>query len=299
MESQILNVERQNKGLERPRIPTYLDFRKFMLDLYAFEKEQNPAFSFTTWAARGEFKSRSFLRLVMLGKRNLSPESIPQVLKALALNKKEGQYFTLLVNYNQASQFQSRDYYFQELMKVRGTQEATTLIRDSYRFLASQLPSRVQVLINHHDIDRTVAGLAGVLNVTPAQIEEALGHLEKMGLAVPDESGQWKGDEQKWQVPDDLGNLALQSFHKKSLEEAVRSLELPANKRHFSSLMLTLTETEYRDLQKQMTATLTAWLEGHSGPQGTGKKLYQINLNMIPVSQELIRHDHCVNESNK
>jgi hypothetical protein len=63
--------------------------------------------------------------------------------------------------------------------------------------------------------------------------------------------------------------------------------------------MLTLTETEYRDLQKQMTATLTAWLEGHSGPQGTGKKLYQINLNMIPVSQELIRHDHCVNESNK
>lgn len=59
----------EDHNFVKPNISDYLDYRKFMLDSYNFKKKSTKKFSYSRWAEKAGFKSRSFLRLVMLGDR--------------------------------------------------------------------------------------------------------------------------------------------------------------------------------------------------------------------------------------
>ena len=81
----------------RPLIYAYLDYRNFLKDLFAFKKQESASFSFRNFSRLAGLKSSNFLKLVMDGKRNLSPQSIHQVAKAFKLSKGEADFFETLV----------------------------------------------------------------------------------------------------------------------------------------------------------------------------------------------------------
>lgn len=276
---------------DAPKVTDYLDYRSFMNDYYGYQKAHHPKFSHATWSQQAGFKSRSFLRLVMLGKRALSPDSIPLTAKALSLGKQETDYFTNLVNYNQSTQFQSREYFLKKLMKVR-TNKSVTSIHDSYLFLANHYVPRLQTLLAMPGLNKTEENLMALLKMTSVQFRTAIDALSDLGLAKFDESTKtWSSKVSTFSVPDDLGNVALQSFHKKSLEEAISAIDLPKQTRHFSSLILNLTTDQYQDLIKEVDAFTDNLLLKYKAKNPEQHRVYQINFNFIPVSEVLIQDE--------
>lgn len=282
-------IETNCQQINKPKLTDYLDYRQFMSDFYAYKKATSSQFSHATWSDRAGFKSRSFLRLVMLAKRSLTPESIPPTAKALELNKQETEFFINLVNYNQSTNFKSREFFLSRLMKTNIAKKVTT-VRDSYRYLTNHIAPRVQTLLTIEGVQKTAPQMAKALQVTEQQVQQALESLESLGFAQFDQVTQeWKTSVDTFQIHDDLGNVALQSFHQKCLKEASEAISLPKETRNFSSLLLVLNEDEYKEILKEYDQFTDALLLKYQKKDSAQRKIYQINTNLIPVSETLVR----------
>lgn len=86
----------------RPRLLDARDFRVFLRDTYAYEKSRDPAYSYGAFARRAGFANRGHFKLVVDGKRGLTPAMVRKYVRGLGLGPKEAEYFRLLVAFNQA-----------------------------------------------------------------------------------------------------------------------------------------------------------------------------------------------------
>ncbi len=274
-----------------PKIFKYLDFRVFMRDFYEDRKARDPNFSFAVWNSRADFKSRSYLRLVMVGKRDLSPDSMLKVAQALELNKKESEFFDLLVRFNQAKNLETREYYLKQVLKIshRG---ATENIRDNYLFLSSYKAPRILSYLVMEDVNRSPEKMCQVFSLASEDLNEILESLKNLGLIswVP-ESSEWRANVRQVEAPSQLGNLAIQSFHKKMLKESESAIQLDPTLRQLLSITLTLSEDQYADCIQEIHSFADFLLQRFQTQTGNNKKIHHLNLQLIPVSEVLIRRD--------
>ncbi|MGZ3773258.1 MAG: TIGR02147 family protein [Pseudobdellovibrionaceae bacterium] len=288
MNSQPIKISNQ-----KPRIQQYLDLRKFLLDFYQWRKTTEAGFSYSQWAGELGFKSRSFLRLVVTGKRSVTEKSIPLFVRGLGFNRVEADYFERLVRFSQAETLEHQEYRLQDLLQGRGATFERMLVKDHYHLVSSPLGPRLQVLLTLTDIKKTAEILAWLLGSTVETVTPLLQALERLGLAYPDANSEgvvsWAASANGIEVPDQLGNLGLQSFHRRSLEEAVDALDLPVDTRAYQSAIFPLSEEEYRQFRAESKNFLEAMLGRFSANRGHGRRIYQINLNAIPVSQPILR----------
>ncbi len=282
----------KNKNILKPNISDYLDYRKFMVDYYNYKKKTTPDFSHTVWTNLAGFKSRSFLRLVMLGKRSISADSILLVARSLELNKQDTDFFYNLVSFNQSDNFKNREFYLNKLMKTNVAKKLNT-IKDSYRYLNNHITPRVQIALMIPFLDKTPEKIAQLLNANIAQVNQSLTSLKSLGLADYDtKSEQWSTISEKlFSLPDDFGNVAIQSFHQKSLNEAITAITQINQSRNFSSLLLVLNDDEYQSLLKDYKDFEKTIIAKYGITDGLNKRIYQINKNFIPVSDTLIEDD--------
>ncbi|HND31034.1 MAG TPA: TIGR02147 family protein, partial [Myxococcota bacterium] len=88
--------------MDGAEIYRYLDYRKFLADWFREKKEANPLFSHRAFARKAGQASPSLLLHVIEGKRNLTPITLEAFVKALGLKSEEVEFFTTLVNLDQA-----------------------------------------------------------------------------------------------------------------------------------------------------------------------------------------------------
>ena len=271
---------------EKLCIYNYLDYRLYLQDYYQLQKKSNPNFSYAVWAQNTAIKSRSFLRLLVMGKRTLTEKMLPAILQSLKLNADEKHFFVLLVRFNQADSIEAREEVFSAIKSCKKHQ--LSKIHDTYHYLSSHWCPRVHVLLTLEDIDRTCEALAKMTRLSVAEMEKILKTLEQLGIAEQNEDGQWQAQETVFQIPDDLNNLAIQSFHKNSLQMAQAAIESNPNERQYLGIFMPLTAQEYQELNEELDRVTTQLLARYSSSQGKNKKLYQLNTSLIPASTQLI-----------
>jgi uncharacterized protein (TIGR02147 family) len=98
----------------------YDDYRLFLKDYFRVKLQENSHFSQRYFAGKAGFNSHNFCSLVISGKRNLSTDSMRKIAKALELKAAASNYFENLVSLNQATSPSDKEYYFQQIKKVRG-----------------------------------------------------------------------------------------------------------------------------------------------------------------------------------
>ena len=111
-----------------PNIFKYMNFRDFLLAFYNEKKASNPAFSYQIFANKAGFKSKSFIKLVIDGKKNLSPESTAKINKVLKLKDKSFSYFEDLIAFNQAESLEMRNYFFERLISYNKRNPARMIL---------------------------------------------------------------------------------------------------------------------------------------------------------------------------
>jgi uncharacterized protein (TIGR02147 family) len=80
----------------------YKDFKSFLKDYYRERRAKDRKFSIRFFARRAGLKSQNYLKVVMDGRRSLTPRNLPKFIKGLGLVGLQAEYFEALVNLNQA-----------------------------------------------------------------------------------------------------------------------------------------------------------------------------------------------------
>jgi uncharacterized protein (TIGR02147 family) len=290
-----MSNEALNTLVKAPAIWDFVEPIEFLKAHYQYRKVRETGFSFAVWAQEMGIKSRSFLRLVMIGKRGLSEELESLFIENLKLNKSETTYFEHLARLQRASQLSAREYHSREIAKLRKKFQLKNHTldevnpRDLFDFLSSYRIPRLQVLLTLDGIKKTPANLASLLQVKENEVLQNLRTLQSLNFAREEENGEWIALKAELGTPDALGNIALQSFHRKSLEEAIQSLTLPKQTRRYQSLVMTLTEEQMEGLHQELRNTIENYLQGVETPIEIPQKVYQVNLNIIPVTGTIDR----------
>lgn len=281
----------------KPTVGDFVDAVSFLQAYYDYRKKLKDGFSYGLWAQELGLKSRSFLRLVLVRQRNLTTDVTDLISKSLRLSAAESKYFTALSALSRAKTLNEKESYSAELSKLHkkfalrnhGILEISK--QDIFEFLSSYKMPRLQVLLTLNDIEKSPQNFAKLLGTSEAEIIQHLEQLKILGFAEELEPNQWVARESQISTPDVLGNIALQSFHRKSLEEAARAIDLPKQTRKFQSMVIPLTEDQFEILHAKMRLFLEETLEKMESQDGLNKRIYQINLNIIPVSAPILREN--------
>ncbi len=275
----------------------FTDAVAFLKAYYEQRKRHSIHFSYAVWAEELGIKSRSFLRLVLVGKRSLTEDVADLIVKAMKLNQSETKYFTQLVALSRATTLGQKETHSREIAKMhekfalKNHENLEISKKDLFDFLSSYRMPRLQVLLTLKDIEKNETKLAQLLGIKETEVAAQLLILQKIGLAAKDADGQWQAKEGQVATPDVLGNVALQSFHRKSLEEAVEAIDLPKDTRRFQSLVMPLTPEQFQEVHQNLRSTLEKTLQSFESQEGHGKKIYQVNLNIIPVTGPILRDE--------
>jgi uncharacterized protein (TIGR02147 family) len=264
---------------------TYLNYREYLRDYCAAEKERNPAFSYQYLANKAGFKSKSFVYHVIEGKKNLSKESIYKVGKALKLDEKSFGYFEDLVAFTQASTLDQKNYYFANLAKYSRRNPVKMLQAAQYEFYSQWYHNTIRELVTIVDFEDDFARLASMVrpSITPRQARQSVRLLQRLGL-IKKERGRYIQTDPSITTGDEVRDVAIQNFHTKNLVMSAAMVTLcPPQERDISSMVVGLSNEGFKTAKRalQLFRKQIATIAENDTP---AQKVYHINFQIIPTS---------------
>lgn len=280
------NIE--SESMRRPNVFDFTDYRAYLKAYYEWHKGKNPLFSHAYFAKKAGLKSRSFLRLVLSGKRNLSPEGISKFIVGLEIESSEAKGFRLLVECNQGLNSQQKKAAWDEFQKLLPRSKKYMRVHDEYRFLARLAYPIMMVILRQEQVAHDLNGLSHMTGLSVAEVEEGLDTLQRLNMIKRHGKLVSVGDT-IFRTSNDIPNVAIQSFHKGMLEKAKAAVDLDVKEREFQSVIIPLNQEEFLFLKKRVRELAEEFDTTFGTRRDSTERVYALNMNLIPVSSEFIR----------
>lgn len=271
----------------KPQVFDYLDAYQYLQDYYTFRKKIDAGFSYEAWASELNFNSRSFLRMMIQGKKKLTEKIVSALAQNSFATKDEQDYFFCLVKYTQAPALKERQIFGQKLVQILKHQSSAQVVSESEDFISNPLMPRLLSLFSYDDIAKNSASFSGVLGVSEEQVVRALEVLHNLSLIEQPQKDVWVSKVIAFRVPDNKGSLNLRKFHEKSLEEALKAFDMPKEVRRYKSLLLPMTTEDYQTFNQMLDDFAKEQMARHNPKTYSGRRLFQLNFNIYPVSEHL------------
>ena len=286
--------------MEYPELSQFVDYRKYLSAFYDWKVQESKGrlrpFSYSDFSAAADIKSPNYLKLIIEGKRNLSRDMMSRFSRAIKHSRSQTKEFELLVIYCQEKDPLRRTHNLKDLSEYRAKrsiqsgainqetwdQASDWLVWVLYAMVdqkgADFRPSHLRKLmrgqVNEAQIQQALAKLVDAKDI---EIDKETGAARKTGLAM---SGLDKiPAELVRKVQSELIYLGLESLHKSGPQE-----------REVSGFTLAMTAKEYewarfelRKLRKHIQKEISVNRE-----QSQGDRVYQVNMQLFPVTDEVI-----------
>ncbi len=187
-------VQKEHTGRKMPNIFNYLDYREFLEDFYDEKKSGNPHFSFQVFASQAGFRSKSFIKLVIDGKKNLTAESIERLNKSLKLGDKQFAYFKDLVEFNQATSSQVQNFLMEKLLSYNKRNSARQVLQNQYDFYRNWYHNTIRelVCVVRFGDDFRMLGALVKPSISARKARQSVELLENLGLIRKKDNGLGK-----------------------------------------------------------------------------------------------------------
>jgi uncharacterized protein (TIGR02147 family) len=279
-----------------PVLGAYTDFRVYLRDVYEFKvrTQSSPVrpYSYAHFSAAANIKSPNYLKLIIDGKRNLSPDMARKFARAMGLSKELTEEFEALVQYGQARDPLERNRCLKVLNEWRSHHRRTTTESGPENF--QKIPSWVTWALY---------ALADQKNITsdPQQLRDALrgrASLDeiKKGLQSLMDAGELKlgeGGELKkgpvMKAPDDIPAAVVRKLQAELIYLGLESLfQDKPDEREIGALTLSLTKKEFEELKFELRHLRKRILKENliHREQEKGDRVYQLNIQLYPMSKE-------------
>jgi uncharacterized protein (TIGR02147 family) len=272
-----------------PNIFDYMDYREFLEDFYQEKKAHNPHFSFQLFAEQAGFGSKSFIKLVIDGKKNLGDQSLEQLNRALKLNDKAFAFFKDLVSFNQASSLQLRNFYFEKLVSYNKRSAGRLLLQQQYDFYSKWYHNTIRELVVAVDFHEDYENLARLVKpaITARKARQSVELLLKLGLIRKKTGGGYEQVDTVITTGDEVRSLAVQNFHQQNLALASQTIDtVKSSQRDISCLVLGLSQEGFRKAKSEIQQFRKKLLQ-IAQDEKTISSVYHVQFNLFPTSESL------------
>lgn len=293
------SVESKNSN-GKIEITKYTDYVPYINDLVEYRRKTSN-FSFRKFCKKSGFKSPTYLKWVMDGIRPISLKGLNKFIDGLSLEKREAQYFTLMVNFKEAKDPETKRLYYEQMLCWQ-ERRIGPMTKDAYEYLSHWHHVAVRELIGTPDFQDDVhwirARLAGKLTIW--DIKNSLDTLERLRLIKRTKSGNWKQTERDLHTEKEVTSLAAYNYHKEMLRLAEDILlKRNAKERDYRSLVAVLDEETFAKLKNrfhQFQRDLVEFLNEEEEKRkknrsGSGLELYALNMQIMPLTTDKWRKE--------
>ena len=273
--------------IKKPSVFEYRDYRLFLKDLYDHYKRTTDFFSFRYFSKRAGFKSPNYLKLVIEGKRNISPESIEKFSFALKLSQDESDFFAKLVNFNQAQTNSEKAEFALQLMQSKIYKKMNPLKEEQMRYYSQwyHIGIRELSLCQGFIEDPQWIGEQFTPQITSDKAGTAVDSLLQLGLLGRDSEGKLLPTNQNVATHDEVSSSLVTLFHKQMMDKAKDSLDLFAGKeREISSVSIPLSEETFHKIKSRIQ-DFRKELIAIASEDKTPDRVYQLNFQLFPLTK--------------
>jgi uncharacterized protein (TIGR02147 family) len=265
---------------------SYLDYRAFLRDYYLDRKERR-GLSFRGFSKRAGLRSPNYLKLVMDGQRNLTPEMAERFGEACGLAKDGVAYFKDLVAFNQARNSRERNAQYARLTGHRRYRNEHRLEIAHAAYHSTWYIPAVRELAARRDFRDDADWIADTLvpPITRSQAEKAIKTLLALGLLTRGEDGRLTQGEPIVSTGPEFHALHIANYHRTMMQQASESIDrVASSERDISSLTLCLGEDGLRNLKTRLQRFRRELLE-LSSLEDDPSQVVQLNLQLFPLSR--------------
>ncbi len=289
------NSENSNTSVSAPNLSEYMDYRLFLADFYHFKKALTRTsirpYSYAIFSAAADIKSPNYLKMIIEGKRNLSPDMVLKFAKACSLAKAQTDEFKLLVFFNQCEDPADRNYALKQLSEYRMEQKIK--LGEFDRKVLEKVPNWIGWIIyamaDQAGVTFKITQLKDLLRgkASENEIEHAFENLLKSGELVKDPATGEITKGKPSEAPEEIPSALVRKLQMQLMYLGLESLyQDEANEREFGSLTLSLTAKEFEELKFKLRQMRKSLNKDNSIARlaGKGERVYQLNLQLFPVS---------------
>jgi uncharacterized protein (TIGR02147 family) len=271
----------------------YTDYRRFLADWFVEKKRVNPRFSLRMLAERSGFKAKDYLLRVMRGDRNLSAEGVGKLSAFFRFSEKQAEYFSALVEFNQARDLPEKERGYARLAEVRKYGAHQRLRQDQFEYLTAWYHSALRSLLPV--LEPPLAGegpeewerLGKLMDppVTAKQARDSTELLLRLGLLARDARGRFTVQEPALTTGDEVAALGVAAFHRATMELAKRSIDKhPPASRDISGITMSISQDGFRRIKSELRA-FRKRIQAIASADSAEDMVYQLNLHFIPLTR--------------
>lgn len=266
----------------------YEDYRSYLSDFFSVQKKAGQGFTHRSFAKLAGFSSSSFCLHVMDGRKNLSNESIQKLITALRLERKAARYFEALVNYNQAKTLHDKEYFFNQLNKIRKNTCFYRVNKRQFVLYSEWYFSVIRELAVYSDWNGDYQRLGNMVvpSLSAEKAKKAVDTLIDTGLIIQNENGTLNQNSNvisAQTAPAVIVNKLKKEFILKALE-AEEKFQKP--EKYSSSATLSMSMQSY-DKAKVMIDDLRQKLLTLAMNDTDVEQVFQVNFQMFPISRPI------------
>jgi uncharacterized protein (TIGR02147 family) len=266
----------------------YLDYREFLREYYREKKATEYGFSHRSFSRRAGLQSSNYLKLVMEGERNLTPEMANQFAAACRLSDRESDYFCELVAFNQARDTRERDRCHERLRRFREYRKIHKLDAAQAAYHSSWYVPAIRELAALENFSGDPKWIASLLKpkIAQAQAQQALDTLLALGLLVRKDDGKLE-QSSPLVTTGSAGPLGhhVANYHRAMMAQAAEALDtVPREEREISSLTLCVSQDVLLELKERIREFRRELLQ-LAELEGKPERVVQLNFQLFPMSE--------------
>ncbi|MBN1577709.1 MAG: TIGR02147 family protein [Chitinispirillaceae bacterium] len=275
------------KKASAPDIFNYYDYRNYLNDLVAYERQRSSVFSHRYIVQKAGFKSPTALKHVIDGKRNLSLEAANRFAAALKIEGIPRHYFLTLVLFNQSASLAEQEKYLNELLELKRAENPSRLNEDRFEVLSQWYHLAIREIVDLPDFKNSAKWIARVLcpQITPFEASQSLLLLKRLGL-VTKRDGRIQPSERILATESQfhqVHSVKAIEFHRQMIQRGAESItRFPSDDREISGTTLRISRQDVlnvkmllREFRKKL---LTLAANSHEADQ-----VYQLNFQLFPL----------------
>ncbi|MBN1654436.1 MAG: TIGR02147 family protein [Deltaproteobacteria bacterium] len=277
--------ESMSRGQKEIDVFEYRNYRAFLRDFYQREKA-NKTLSLRSFSQRAGLRSPNYLKLVMDGDRNLSPQVASRFAKACNLHADAVDYFCDLVAFNQARSALERARYYDRLRKYNRYRKVYRLDDAHARYHSRWYIPAIRELVVRKDFQQDPKWIARTMmpNISPKEAVEAIKILSELGLLVRDKKGRLRQNEPSVSTAEGPLGYHIVTYHHAMLERAADALErVPREDRDIASVTLCLSQKKMQQLKAHLERFRFEIIEMYE-PDENPERVVQVNFQMFPLT---------------
>lgn len=234
---------------------SYENYRDILKDYYISRKNKgSPRFSYRLFSRLTGFKSTNFIQLVIMGKKNLSYDSMQRLAKVMGLKGRRYNYFKNLVLFNQALSPAEKSTYHEKLLSFKEYKDAR-MVTDSERIYFSKWyypVVREMIKLSSFRPDPVWIAKSIQPNIIPEQAMDALDVLKKLNLIAVTKNGVWVQKDAQLRTSDQQVNHEVMLYHRRMIHLGADSLAKPGHARDISGMTMSLSPIKFKMIQKKI-----------------------------------------------